>query len=319
MRRLSLALLFVLAGVAAGLVDLGPDARHQRRRSRRAGRGAAARAARPRPPAPAVADRRPGLHPRRRADHRRRHQHRVAAGGAPPGVAVRQRSVLPVLLRRSPTRCSAAATATSRASARAWSISADGYVLTNSHVVGEGEVEVTVGLGDKRELRAKVIGVDASTDLALLKVEARGLPTIPWGDSSQLKVAEWVLAIGSPFQLNQTVTLGIVSALGRANVGHRRLRGLHPDRRRHQPGQLGRRAHQRARRAHRHQHRDLLAERRLPGHRLRRAEQPGAAGRRRPHQVRRGAARIDRLPRGLAAHLAAGRRAARADDRRAWW
>ena len=98
-------------------------------------------------------------------------------------------------------------------------ITPDGYVLTNSHVVGEGQVEVTVGLGDKRELRAKVIGVDASTDLALLKVEARGLPTIPWGDSSKLKVAEWVLAIGSPFQLNQTVTLGIVSALGRANVG----------------------------------------------------------------------------------------------------
>jgi len=98
-------------------------------------------------------------------------------------------------------------------------ISSDGYVLTNSHVVGEGEVEVTVGLGDKRELRAKVIGVDPSTDLALLKVEGRGFPTIPWGDSSKLRVAEWVLAIGNPFQLSQTVTLGIVSALGRANVG----------------------------------------------------------------------------------------------------
>ena len=98
-------------------------------------------------------------------------------------------------------------------------ITPDGYVLTNSHVVGDGQAEVTVGLGDKRELRARVVGVDASTDLALLKVEARGLPTIPWGDSSKLKVAEWVLAIGSPFQLNQTVTLGIVSALGRANVG----------------------------------------------------------------------------------------------------
>ncbi|HUU36522.1 MAG TPA: trypsin-like peptidase domain-containing protein [Vicinamibacterales bacterium] len=98
-------------------------------------------------------------------------------------------------------------------------ISADGYVLTNSHVVGEGEVEVTVGMADKRELRAKVVGVDPSTDLALLKVEAHGLPTIPWGDSSKLKVAEWVMAIGNPFQLNSTVTLGIVSALGRANVG----------------------------------------------------------------------------------------------------
>ena len=98
-------------------------------------------------------------------------------------------------------------------------ISSDGYVLTNSHVVGEGEVEVTVGLADKRELRAKVIGVDPSTDLALLKVDARGLAAIPWGDSSKLKVAEWVLAIGNPFQLSSTVTLGIVSALGRANVG----------------------------------------------------------------------------------------------------
>ena len=98
-------------------------------------------------------------------------------------------------------------------------ISPDGYVLTNSHVVGEGEVEVTVGMPDKRELRAKVIGVDPSTDLALLKVDAKGLPTIPWGDSSKLKVAEWVLAIGNPFQLSSTVTLGIVSALGRANVG----------------------------------------------------------------------------------------------------
>ena len=98
-------------------------------------------------------------------------------------------------------------------------ITSDGYVLTNSHVVGEGEVEVTVGMADKRELRAKVIGVDPSTDLALLKVDAKGLPTIPWGDSAKLKVAEWVLAIGNPFQLSSTVTLGIVSALGRANVG----------------------------------------------------------------------------------------------------
>jgi serine protease Do len=98
-------------------------------------------------------------------------------------------------------------------------ISADGDVLTNSHVVGEGEVEVTVGLADKREFRAKVVGVDTSTDLALLKVEAKGLPFLPWGDSSKLRVAEWVMAVGNPFQLNQTVTLGIVSALGRANVG----------------------------------------------------------------------------------------------------
>jgi len=98
-------------------------------------------------------------------------------------------------------------------------VSSDGYVLTNNHVVGDGGDEFTIGLADKRELRARVIGTDAWTDIALLKVDATRLPVIPWGDSSKLRVAEWVLAIGNPFQLNQTVTLGIVSALGRANVG----------------------------------------------------------------------------------------------------
>ena len=98
-------------------------------------------------------------------------------------------------------------------------ISTDGYVVTNNHVIGEGETEVTVTVGDRRELRAKIIGVDSWTDLALLKIDATSLPVIPWGDSSKLRVAEWVMAVGNPFSLNQTVTLGIVSALGRANVG----------------------------------------------------------------------------------------------------
>jgi Do/DeqQ family serine protease len=106
-------------------------------------------------------------------------------------------------------------------------VSPDGLVLTNNHVVaGEsGRISlrqlpaVTVALGDKREVEAKIVGVDAVTDLALLKINANNLQTIPWGDSSKLKVAEWVLAIGNPFQLNQTVTLGIISALGRTNVG----------------------------------------------------------------------------------------------------
>jgi Do/DeqQ family serine protease len=100
-------------------------------------------------------------------------------------------------------------------------VSADGYVLTNNHVIGrQGRgSQVTVTLADNREVRAQVVGVDDWTDIALLKVDAVGLPVIPWGDSSKLKVAEWVLAIGNPFQLNQTVTLGIVSALGRANIG----------------------------------------------------------------------------------------------------
>jgi Do/DeqQ family serine protease len=97
-------------------------------------------------------------------------------------------------------------------------VSADGYVLTNNHVVAQG-VEVTVTMPDKRELRAKVVGTDEATDIAVLKIDAVKLPTIPWGDSSKLKVAEWVLAIGNPFQLNQSVTLGIVSATGRSLEG----------------------------------------------------------------------------------------------------
>jgi serine protease Do len=99
-------------------------------------------------------------------------------------------------------------------------VSSDGYIVTNNHVLGEGRVDsVTVTLADKRELRAKIVGFDTWTDLALLKVDATNLPVIPWGDSSRLKVAEWVMAIGNPYQLDETVTLGIVSALGRANVG----------------------------------------------------------------------------------------------------
>jgi serine protease Do len=98
-------------------------------------------------------------------------------------------------------------------------VSSDGYILTNNHVIGDARAEVSVVMGDKRELKAKIIGVDEWTDMALLKIDARGLPVLPWGDSSKLKVAEWVLAIGNPFQLNQTVTLGIVSALGRSLEG----------------------------------------------------------------------------------------------------
>ena len=98
-------------------------------------------------------------------------------------------------------------------------ISADGFVVTNNHVIGDDVAEVTVTVGEHRDVKAKIIGVDSWTDLALLKIDVTGLPVIPWGDSSRLRVAEWVMAVGNPFSLNQTVTLGIVSALGRANVG----------------------------------------------------------------------------------------------------
>lgn len=94
-------------------------------------------------------------------------------------------------------------------------ISADGYVLTNAHVV-DGAEEVTVKLIDKREFKAKVIGKDRRTDVALIKIDAVGLPKVVIGNPSQLKVGEWVAAIGSPFGFENTVTAGIVSAKGRS-------------------------------------------------------------------------------------------------------
>ena len=94
-------------------------------------------------------------------------------------------------------------------------ISADGYILTNAHVVADAD-EVVVRLTDKREFKAKVLGADRRTDVALIKIEASGLPVAKLGDPSKLKVGEWVLAIGSPFGLDNTVTAGIVSAKGRS-------------------------------------------------------------------------------------------------------
>jgi len=94
-------------------------------------------------------------------------------------------------------------------------ISTDGYILTNNHVV-EGADELNVTLDDNREFRAKIIGTDPSTDIALLKIEATDLKTLPFGDSEQLKIGEWVLAVGNPFIFKSTVTAGIVSAKGRA-------------------------------------------------------------------------------------------------------
>ena len=95
-------------------------------------------------------------------------------------------------------------------------ISPDGYILTNHHVV-DGADEVTVKLSDRRELAAKVIGSDQQYDVALLKVDAKNLPSIRLGDSDTLKPGQWVVAIGSPFGLDHSVTAGIVSAVGRSN------------------------------------------------------------------------------------------------------
>ena len=94
-------------------------------------------------------------------------------------------------------------------------ISSDGLILTNAHVVQDAK-EVTVKLTDRREYQAKVLGADPQTDVAVLKIEAKNLPVVKTGDVNQLQVGEWVLAIGSPYGLENTATAGIVSAKGRS-------------------------------------------------------------------------------------------------------
>jgi serine protease Do len=97
-------------------------------------------------------------------------------------------------------------------------VSPDGYILTNNHVV-EGATDVRVTLSDKRQLKAKVIGADPKTDIAVLKVEGSGFPAITIGDSSKVQVGDYALAVGDPFGVGQTVTMGIISALNRGNLG----------------------------------------------------------------------------------------------------
>ncbi len=97
-------------------------------------------------------------------------------------------------------------------------ISPDGYIVTNNHVVN-GADELTVTLNDNREYSARIIGTDPNTDLALIKVNGKNLPTLPVGDSDNLKVGEWVLAVGNPYNLSSTVTAGIVSAKARSMGG----------------------------------------------------------------------------------------------------
>jgi serine protease Do len=93
-----------------------------------------------------------------------------------------------------------------------------GYIVTNNHVV-EGASQITVTLSDRREFSAKVIGADPKTDLAVIKIEAKDLTALKWADYDELQVGDMVLAVGSTFGLSSTVTLGIISALGRGNVG----------------------------------------------------------------------------------------------------
>lgn len=97
-------------------------------------------------------------------------------------------------------------------------ISSDGYILTNNHVIAKAR-EVHVTLPDKREFRGKIVGTDPKTDLAVVKIDTQNLLAVSWGEASKLQVGEYVLAVGNPFGLNSTVTLGIVSAVGRGHMG----------------------------------------------------------------------------------------------------
>ncbi len=97
-------------------------------------------------------------------------------------------------------------------------IASDGYILTNNHVVEDAD-KITVRLADKREFPAKVVGADPQSDVAILKIDGKDLPVLALGNSDSLEVGEWVIAIGSPFELSQTVTVGVVSAKGRNRMG----------------------------------------------------------------------------------------------------
>jgi serine protease Do len=97
-------------------------------------------------------------------------------------------------------------------------ISNDGYILTNNHVVADADV-IKVKLSDGREFKAKTIGTDSHSDVAVIKIEGKDFPYVTFGDSDKLEIGEWVIAIGNPFGLQQTVTVGVVSAKGRSSVG----------------------------------------------------------------------------------------------------
>jgi Do/DeqQ family serine protease len=97
-------------------------------------------------------------------------------------------------------------------------VAADGLIVTNNHVI-EHANQIAITTADHRRFRGKLVGTDPVTDIAVVRIDARGLAALPWGDSARAAVGEYVVAIGNPFQLNQTVTMGIISATGRSNVG----------------------------------------------------------------------------------------------------
>ena len=97
-------------------------------------------------------------------------------------------------------------------------VDGNGLVVTNNHVIQNAR-EIAVTLSDRRRLKGTLVGTDPVTDIALVRIAGHGLPALKWGDSSRAAVGEYVVAIGNPFRLNQTVTMGIISAVGRSNIG----------------------------------------------------------------------------------------------------
>jgi len=210
LRRFVLATLLVLAGFAAGLVLTG--------HLRSAADSAAAPAAGPVQPAPAAPQPAPARGPTGLPD-----VSDVAARATSGIVNISSTSVVravdPFFSQFFGEDWSGGRYLPQQSLGSGVIISPDGYVVTNNHVVSGNVSDIRVVLPDKREVQGRIVGRDPMTDIAVVKIAARGLPVVPWGDSSKLRVGQWVLAIGSPFQLNQTVTLGIVSAIGRTGVG----------------------------------------------------------------------------------------------------
>ena len=152
-------------------------------------------------------------------------------------------------------------------------VSPQGYVLTNNHVIA-GADEIQVMLQDGRSTRATVVGVDKDTDLAVLRIKLDDLPAIAIGTSDNLRVGDVALAIGNPFGVGQTVTLGIISATGRNQLGINRYEDFIQTDAAINPGQFRWRTDQRLWRTDRHQHRYIQPLRRLAGHRLCHPRQP---------------------------------------------
>jgi len=173
-------------------------------------------------------------------------------------------------------------------------VSSDGFILTNHHVV-EAADQIEVALADGRKARAHVIGSDPETDLAVIKIDLPGsIPAITFGHPETAHVGDIVLAIGNPFGVGQTVTMGIISALKRDHLGLNTFENFIQTDAAINPGNSGRRTGGYERQPDRHQQRDLFAQWRLTGYRLRNTCQHGQKYHGTNHAVRLGDARLDR-------------------------